>query len=91
MERESQISTFVSATTRMLLEKHVRATGVKKGYLLEEALLYHLRALDALPAGVVVHPRIVVSRRSGEQIAKRIASPPRPAKQLRALMRNDGD
>ena len=33
MQRECQISALVSSTTRMLLEKHARATGVKKGHL----------------------------------------------------------
>ena len=76
MERESQISALVSPATRMLLEKHVRATGVKKGHFVEEALLHHLRALHALPADVIVHPRMVVSHRSGEEIAKRITASP---------------
>ena len=91
MERESQISAVVSSTTRLLLDKHVRATGIKKGHLVEEALLYHLRALEALPADVIVPPRLVVSRRSGEEIARRLTRPRRPTKQLRALMRGDGD
>ncbi len=91
MDRESQISAAVSSTTRMLLEKHVRATGVKKGHLIEDALLHHLQALHALPADIIVHPRLVVSRRSGEQVAKRMTGPPRPTKQLRALMSGDGD
>lgn len=38
MEKETQISAFVSQSTRDLLQKHVRATGVKKGYLVEQAL-----------------------------------------------------
>ena len=90
MERESQVSAPVSATTRMLLEKHVRATGVKKGHLIEEALLHHLRAIDALPPDVIVPPRIVVTRRSGEEMAKRMTSR-RPTKQLRDLLRIHGD
>lgn len=90
MERGSQISALVSSTTRMLLEEHVRATGVKKGHLVEDALRHHLRALQALPADVIVHPRLVVSRVSGEQIVKRLTAPPRPRKQLRALL-NSGD
>jgi len=51
-------------------------------------LLHHLQVLDALPAEVIVNPRIVVSRKSGQEILKRIARPQRPTKQLRALMRN---
>lgn len=91
MQRETQISAVVSATTRMLLDKHVQATGIKKSHLIEEAILHHVRALEALPADVIVHPRLVVSRRSGEEIANRLKRPRRPTKLLRALMRNDGD
>jgi len=78
------------ATTR-LLEEHVRATGVKIGHLVEHALLHHLHALDELPADVIIPPRLVVSRRTGEEILKRLAAPPRPTKQLRALLKGNGD
>jgi len=90
-KRESQISAIVSATTRTLLEKHVRATGVTEGCIIEEALLHYLRAFDALPGDAMVPASIVVSRRSGEEIAKRLASPRRPTKQLRELLKGDGD
>ena len=42
-----------AGSDRDLLDRYVRTTGVKKGHLLEEALLHHLRALDALPADVM--------------------------------------
>ena len=64
---------------------------VDRRFRVEEALLYHLRALHALPADTLVPPRIVVSRRSGEQVVKRVTARPRPAKQLRALRSVDGD
>ena len=89
--KNSQVSTVVSSATRMLLEKHVRATGIKKGYLLEEALLHHLRALEALPRDIIVPPRLVVSRRSGDEITTRVTAPARPTKDLRTLLRGDGD
>lgn len=89
MPSETQISAIISKTTRDLLERHVRATGIKKGHLVEQALLHHLQALDHLPAEFVIHPRIVVSRKTGEAILKQVeSSKPTPA--LRKLMR-DGD
>ena len=89
MVKETQISAQISETTRKLLEQHVRRTGVKKGHLVEQALLHHLQALDELPAEYVVHPRIVVSRKTGEDLLRRAGSAePTPA--LRELMR-DGD
>lgn len=91
MERETQISAIVSAETKELLERYVRATGVKKGHLVEEALRHHLQALQQLPADVLLNPRIVVSRRSGEQVAQRLTKPGRPTRELRKLMAGDGD
>ena len=89
MEQETQISALVSRTTRELLERHVRATGVKKGHLVEQALRHHLQALQALPADIVIHPKLVVTRKSGEAILKQIAKGKTSAA-LRGLMR-DGD
>jgi uncharacterized protein (DUF1778 family) len=91
MNRETQISATISAATKELLEQHARATGVKKGRLIEQALRHHLRALQELPLDIVVHPRIVVSRRSGEELLTRLASPNRPRRVLRKLMKGDGD
>ena len=91
MEKETQISAIVSATTKDLLERHVRATGVKKGHLVEEALRHHLQALHELPADAILRPRIVVSRRSGEEMGQRMTSRRRPTRELRKLMAGDGD
>jgi hypothetical protein len=87
--KETQISALISQTTRDLLEKHVRATGVKKGYLVEQALLHHMQALEELPAELIIHPRIVVSRKTGEAILEQMKSA-KPSPALRKLMR-DGD
>ena len=90
MPNETQISALISQTTRDLLEKHVRATGVKKGHLVEQALLHHLRALEELPAELIIHPRIVVSRKTGEAMLKQMKSA-KPTPALRKLMMDDGD
>jgi hypothetical protein len=89
MAKETQISALISETTRGLLEKHVRQTGVKKGHMVEQALLHHLQALDELPVEFIVHPRLVVSRKTGEQLLRR-AKTVEPTAALRELMR-DGD
>jgi hypothetical protein len=89
MDKTTQISALISQTTRELLERHVRATGVKKGHLVEQALRHHLLALQALPTDIIVHPRLVVTRRSGEAILREIEQG-KPTDALRDLMR-DGD
>jgi hypothetical protein len=58
MDKETQISAIVSQSTRDLLERRVRATGVKKGHLIEQALRHHLQALQELPADVIIHPKL---------------------------------
>lgn len=88
MVKDTQISAQISATTRELMEKYVRQTGVKKGHLVEQALLHHLQALEELPAEFIIHPRIVVSRKTGGELLQAESAEPTPA--LRELMR-DGD
>ncbi|MCG6926227.1 MAG: hypothetical protein LJF30_13050 [Acidobacteria bacterium] len=89
MPGDTQISAVVSRTTKELLERYVRATGVKKGHLIEQALRHHLQALQEVPTDVIVHPRLVVTRESGDVVLKEMARG-KPTQALRDLMR-DGD
>jgi hypothetical protein len=86
MAKEVQISAIVDATTKGLLERHVRATGVKKGHVLEEALRHYLQALQELPMDVVVHSRLVLSGPSGVVVRKALRGG-RPSQALKDLMR----
>lgn len=86
----TQISAVVDRSTRDLLDRLVRSTGLKKGYVLEMALLHHLQALQELPAEAIIPPRIVLSRRGAVQVARRLSSPERPTRALRDLMRRHG-
>lgn len=89
MPKSTQISAVISGTTRSLLEKRARESGVKKGHLIEQALLHHLQALDELPMEFIIHPRLVVSRKTGERMIAQMESAS-PTEELRDLMR-DGD
>ena len=91
MARATQISAPITKVTKDLIEQHVKATGVKKGHLIESALRYHLRALHELPGDVLVPPRLILSRRSFAQLVERLRSPGKPTKALRDLMHGDGD
>ena len=85
--REIQISAFISETTKRLVEDYAEAHGVKKGFLIEEALLHHLQALRELPADVIIPPRILVSEKSARELLARVRKPRRPTKAMRALFR----
>lgn len=73
------------------MERQAKATGVKKGYLIETALRYHLRALQELPADALVPARIVLTRSSFEHVVERLRSPGEPSDELRDLMRGTRD
>lgn len=87
MPKDVQISAFVAATTRDLLDRHVRTTGVKKGHLLEEALRHYLHALQELPLDVIVHSRLVLTSAAGDVVRDEIRRG-KPTKALRDLMRH---
>ena len=87
MAEETKISAMVSRETRQLLDRHVRATGVKKGHLVEQALRHHLRALQELPADAVASAKLVVTRASGEAMLKHIAKA-KATPALRRLLRD---
>jgi len=83
---DTQISAYVSEATKQQVERYAEAHGVKKGYLVEEALLHHLQALRELPADIVVPPRVTVTVASFEAVTRLVKKPRRPTKALRALM-----
>jgi uncharacterized protein (DUF1778 family) len=82
-----QISAFISAATKDLLEKHSRATGLKKAHVVEMALLHHLQVLKEIPADVIIPPRLALTKKEGRKLLHRLAKPARPTRSMRELMR----
>ena len=87
MNKETQISALISDETRDMVERHVRATGVKKGWLIEQALRHHLQALHELPAEFIVPVRVTLTPASGEALAAAITKG-HSGGPLRRLMRD---
>ena len=85
MKPTTQISAHVSPATRELLEKYAEAHGVKKGHLIESALLHHLQALQELPADLVIPPRIVLEEGSALEVLELVSSPREPTEAMKAL------
>jgi hypothetical protein len=83
---DTQISAYISDTTRDEVERYVEAHGVKKGSLVEQALLHHLQALRELPRDIVIPPRIQVTRRSFDQLVDLVNHPRKPTAAMRELM-----
>jgi len=51
--QNSQISATISRPTRERLDTYVRSHGVKKGFLIEQAVLHHLQMLEEIPLDVI--------------------------------------
>lgn len=85
-----QINARVSESTKAMLERESRATGIKKEALVEEALLHHFQALHELPADVVIKPRLVIAPATAEAMLTQMEVP-QPTPDLRALMKRHGD
>ena len=83
---ETQISAYISEATKEQVEQYAAAHGVKKGHLVEEALLHHLQALRELPADIIIPPRLELSAESFEKVVELVEKPRKPTKALRALM-----
>ena len=87
----TQISASISPKTRERLERYVRARGLKKGFVIEQALLHHMEALAELPEEAVIPPRLVVDLPTGEHILQRIESGERPNTAMLELFEDEPD
>lgn len=87
---DTQISAHISEETKELVERYSDAHGVKKGALVEQALLHHLQALRELPADIIIPPQLELSDSSFTQVIDLLAKPRKPTKAARALMSNKG-
>lgn len=83
---ETQISAYISDSTKEQVERYADAHGIKKGHLVEEALLHHLQALRELPADLVIPPKLTLTSRSFDEVARLVRKPRRPTRALRALL-----
>jgi len=83
----TQISANISPETRDRLERYARAHGLKKGFVIEQALLHHLQAISEIPEEVVIPPRLLITRDSGERLLERLASHESPNQAMQELFK----
>ena len=87
MAKDIQISAFVSRETRDELDRFVRATGMKKAFVIEQALRNHLHALREIPPEFAIPARVVLTRESFERVVREVRRPSRPTPDLVKLMK----
>ena len=84
----TQISAYISDDTKSLVEAYSKKSGIKKGFLIEDALLHHLQALKEFPLDVIIPAKITLTDDSMEQLVDIINTPSSPTESLKQLMQN---
>jgi predicted DNA-binding protein len=87
MSTNTQVSAYISEETKEQIEAYTKRHGVKKAYLIEEALKHHLQALREIPADLIISSRLVLSNEAMARIAERTAAKKQPTEALKALFR----
>ena len=85
----TQVSAYISDETKATMEHYSALYGVKKGYLIENALNHYLQALHAIPEEFIIPTQIVLSEESFQHVLDTMDNPPEPTEALRELMRGD--
>lgn len=87
MSENSQISATISTATKERLDRFTERHGLKKNFVVEQALLYFMEARRELPDEAFIPTRLVLESRAFARIAKLLEEPPAATDALRELMR----
>lgn len=91
MGSQSQISATISEATKERLDRFTESLGLKKNFVVEQALLYFMEARRELPDEALVPARLVVEDKVFDRLAEQITTPLPPTRALRELMRATRD
>ena len=84
-----QISAYVSDSTKASIEAYSVTHGIKKGYLIENAIEHYLQALRELPEDFIVPVKLELTPESFEKASSMVFDPAEPTEVLRELMGED--
>jgi len=84
---DAQVSATISATTKEQLDRFTEQLGLKKNFVVEQALLYFMAARRELPDEAFVPARIVLADEVFDKLIDRLESPEEPTEALIELMR----
>ncbi len=86
MSNQSQISATISAATKDKLDRFTESQGLKKNFVVEQALLFFMEARRELPDEALVPVRIVLADDGFDRVVRMLDKPPAPTEELRELM-----
>jgi uncharacterized protein (DUF1778 family) len=83
----SQISATVSAATKEKLDRFTESRGLRKNYVVEQALLYFMDARSELPDEALIPVRLLLEDKAFDRVVELLGRAPEPTSALRELMR----
>lgn len=87
----TQISAYISNETKASMEHYSATYGVKKGYLIENALNHYLQSLYEIPEEFIIPSQLVLSETSFQKVMDMMENPPEPTQALIDLMNSKDD
>ncbi len=90
MSTQAQISATISETTKEQLDRFTESQGLKKNFVVEQALLFFMQARRELPDEALIPTRVVLDDAGFDRLVEQIAAEPEPTDALRELMRARG-
>jgi uncharacterized protein (DUF1778 family) len=85
--QSTQISANVSKETKKLLDAYTRKRGIKKSFVIEQALRHHLLAAEEIPEEYIVPPVLRVNIASLKAIVAQLQANEPPTAAMLELMR----
>jgi hypothetical protein len=87
----AQVSATISSTTRDKLDRFTEELGLRKNFVVEQALLQFMASRRELPDEAFVPTRVVLDDQGFERLTARLEAMPTPSPALRELMRDAHD
>ena len=84
--QSTQISASVSKQTKKLLDAYTRKRGIKKSFVIEQALLHHLLAAEEIPEQFIVPPVLRVKLDGLKAIIAQLETTGAPTDAMQELM-----
>lgn len=87
MTNQAQISATISEATKERLDRFTESLGLKKNFVVEQALLFFMEARRELPDEALLPVRLVLDDDEFDKVVDGIERAPAPNSALRELMR----
>lgn len=87
MRDEAQVSATIATTTKDRLDRFTEKLGLKKNFVVEQALLFYMEARRELPDDAFIPTRLVLSDTAFDALAAGLEHPAPPTDRLVELMR----